>query len=233
MVCRAREAPVGEAECEPVRIAIADDHAVVRSGLRLLLEAEDGFEVVGEAGDVEGAVRRCERDRLDVLLLDLAMPGDSSLAALPQLVERFPGVAVVILTMEDQPAFAREALRRGARGYVLKEAAGDELVRAVRTVARGSTYLTPSLAARLAMDDAAADGGADELTPREAEILRLIALGHTNGEVAEQLFLSVRTVESHRASLQHKLDCHSRAELVRYALERGVLKAAPPAEPSR
>lgn len=216
------------AECEPVRIAIADDHAVVRSGLRLLLEAEEDFVVVAEAGDVEGAAHCCERDRPDVLLLDLTMPGDSSLAAIPELVERFPRVAVAILTMEEQPAFAREALRRGARGYVLKESAGDELVRAVRTVARGSTYLTPSLAAQLALDDVAAGGAADELTPREAEILRLIALGHTNGEVAEQLFLSVRTVESHRASLQQKLDCHSRAELVRYALERGVLKPAPP-----
>lgn len=219
-----------EAESEQVRIAIADDHAVVRSGLRLLLEAEDGFLVVGEAGDVAGAVRCCERDRPDVLLLDLTMPGDSSLAAVPELVERFPGVAIAILTMEEQPAFAREALRRGARGYVLKEAAGDDLVRAVRAVARGRTYLTPTLAAQLALDDAAGGhaASAGELTPRETEILRLIVLGHTNGEVAEQLFLSVRTVESHRASLQQKLGCHTRAELVRYALERGVLTPAPP-----
>jgi two-component system, NarL family, response regulator NreC len=219
---------VSEAEPEQVRIAIADDHAVVRSGLRLLLEAEDGFVVVGEAGDVPGAARCCERNRPDVLLLDLAMPGDSSLAAVPRLVERFPAVGIAILTMEEQPAFAREALRRGARGYVLKEAAGDDLVRAVRAVARGSTYLTPSLAAQLALDDVAGGrDGSDELTPREAEILRLVVLGHTNGEIAEQLFLSVRTVESHRASLQQKLGCRSRAELVRYALERGVLRPAP------
>ena len=217
-----------EAESEQVRIAIADDHAVVRSGLRLLLEAEEGFVVVGEAGDVAGAVRCCEQDRPDVLLLDLAMPGDSGLDAVPRLVERFPAVAIAILTMEEQPAFAREALRRGARAYVLKEAAGDDLVRAVRAVARGSTYLTPSLAAQLALDDIVRDGRADDLTPRESEILRLIVLGHTNHEIAEQLFLSVRTVESHRASLQQKLGCHSRAELVRYALERGVLRPAPP-----
>jgi two-component system response regulator NreC len=226
---------VSESESEQVRIAIADDHAVVRSGLRLLLEAEDGFVVVGETGDVAGATRCCERDRPDVLLLDLAMPGGSSLEAIPQLVERFPDVAIAILTMEEQPAFAREALRRGARAYVLKESAPEDLVRAVRSVAAGRTYLTPSLAAQLALDDVAGDGagGVDELTPREAEILRLIVLGHTNSEVAEQLFLSVRTVESHRASLQQKVDCHSRAELVRYALDRGVLGSAPPAAPSR
>ena len=222
---------MSEAEPEQVRIAIADDHAVVRSGLRLLLEAEAGFVVVGEAGDVAGAVRCCERERPDVLLLDLAMPDGSSLAAVPGLAERFPGTAIAILTMEEQPAFAREALRRGARGYVLKEAAGDDLVRAVRTVARGSTYLTPTLAAQLALDDVMPAGGAEELTPREAEILRLIVLGHTNGEVAEQLFLSVRTVESHRASLQQKLGCHSRSELVAYALERGMLRPAPPPTP--
>lgn len=218
---------MSEAESEPVRIAIADDHVVVRSGLRMLLEAEGDFVVVGEAGDVAGATRCCERDHPDVLLLDLAMPGGSSLAALPQLVESFPAVAIAILTMEEQPAFAREALRRGARAYVMKESAPADLVRAVRAVVRGSTYLTPSLAAQLALDDVMPAGGADELTPREAEILRLIVLGHTNGEVAEQLFLSVRTVESHRASLQQKLGCHSRAELVSYALERGVLRPAP------
>ncbi len=212
---------------EQVRITIADDHVVVRSGLRLLLDAEADLTVVGEAGDVAGAVRCLEHERSDLLLLDLAMPGGSSLAALPHLVARFPAVAIAILTMEEQPAFAREALRRGARGYVLKEAASGELVRAVRAVARGGTYLTPALAARIALEDARGAGGSeDELTSREQDVLRLIALGHTNGEVAEQLFLSVRTIESHRASLQQKLDCRTRAELVRYALERGVLKPA-------
>lgn len=226
---------MSEAESEQVRIAIADDHTVVRSGLRLLLEAEEGFVVVGEAGDVAGAVHCCERDRPDVLLLDLAMPGGSSLEALPQLVERFPDVVIAILTMEEQPAFAREALRRGARAYVLKESAPEDLVRAVRAVVAGRTYLTPSLAAQLALEDVAGGGGdgVGDLTPREAEILRLIVLGHTNSEVAEQLFLSVRTVESHRASMQQKLSCHSRAELVRYALERGFLRPAPPAAPPR
>ena len=221
---------MSEADCEQVRIAIADDHAVVRSGLRLLLDAEDGLAVVGEAGDVAGAVRCCEREHPDVLLLDLAMPGGSSIAALPLLIERFPDVAIAILTMEEQPAFAREALRRGARGYVLKESAPEDLVQAVRAVARGGTYLTPSLAGRLALEQVAGPHGGgigDELSPREAEILRLIVLGHTNGEIAEQLFLSVRTVESHRASMQQKLGCRTRAELVRYALGQGMLRPAP------
>ncbi len=214
---------------EQLRIAIADDHVVVRSGLRLLLDAEADLTVVGEAGDIAGAVRCLEHEQPDLLLLDLTMPGGSSLAALPHMVARFPAIAIAILTMEEQPAFAREALRRGARGYVLKEAASGELVRAVRTVARGGTYLTPGLAARIALEDGrGAKGAQDELTSRETDVLRLIALGHTNGEVAEQLFLSVRTVESHRATLQQKLGCRTRAELVRHALERGVLKPAPP-----
>ncbi len=226
----AREATaIVEPGPEQLRIAIADDHVVVRSGLRLLLDAEADMTVVGEAGDVAGAVRCLERERPDLLLLDLAMPGGSSLAALPHLVERFPAIAIAILTMEEQPAFAREALRRGARAYVLKEVASCELVHAVRVVAHGGTYLTPTLAARIALDDVGGpEGSPSELTPREADVLRLIVLGHTNGEVAGQLFLSVRTVESHRASLQQKLGCRTRAELVRYALERGVLKPAPP-----
>ncbi len=221
-----------EAEPGQVRIAVADDHAVVRSGLRMVLDAEPDFAVVAEAGDVAGAVRCCEHEAPDVLLLDLSMPGGSGLAAVPRLVERFPRTAIAILTMEEQPALAREALRRGARGYVLKESAGADLVQAVRTVARGGTYLTPSLAAQLAVEDVVVErhgaNGPCALSPRETEVLRLIALGHTNGEIAGRLFLSVRTVEAHRAGLLRKLGCRTRAELVRRALEQGLLRPTPP-----
>jgi two-component system response regulator NreC len=220
------EAAVNDLATDHVRIVIADDHLVVRTGLRMLLDEAPGFQVVGEAGDVAGAFGCLHGHHPDVLLLDLNMPGDPSVAAIPQLVEQFPDVAIVILTMQAQPAFAREALRRGARGYVLKEAADTDLVEAIRAVAHGATYLTPALGVRLALEHASPDDRLpDELTPRELEILRLIVLGHTNNEIAEQLFLSVRTVESHRASVQQKLHCSTRAELVRYALDRGMLKS--------
>ena len=211
-----------------VRIVVVDDHAVVRTGLRLLLDEAPGFEVVGEAGDVAGAFRCLRGHRPDVLLLDLSMPGESSVDAIPRIVEQFPGIAIVILTMQAQPAFAREALRRGARGYVLKEAADTDLCEAIRAVADGAQYLTPVLGARLALEHTAPEELPDDLTPREQEILRLIVLGHTNSEIAEQLFLSVRTVESHRASVQQKLRCTTRAELVRYALDRGMLNPTAP-----
>jgi two-component system response regulator NreC len=205
-------------------IVIADDHAVVRSGLRMLLDSEPDFEVVAEAGDVEAAFRYVRGHRPAVLVLDLNMPGTASLPAIPSLREEAPETQIVVLTMQDDPAYAREAMRAGAVGYVLKEAADSELVEAVRLAAEGRTYLHPQLGARLAAEpDAAAARG--ELTERETEVLKLIALGHTNSEVAEQLFLSVRTVESHRAHIQQKLRLSSRAELVRYALDHGMIEA--------
>jgi two-component system response regulator NreC len=150
------------------------------------------------------------------------MPGRSSLDAIPDILEASPQTEIVVLTMQNEPAFARRALQAGVRGYVLKEAADAELVQAVRSAAAGKTYLQPALGARLA---AAADGReADELSERERDVLRLIALGHTNAEVAEQLYISIRTVESHRAHIQQKLRLSSRAELVRYALEHGMVE---------
>ena len=209
----------------PIRIVLADDHAVVRTGLRLLLDGEDGFEVVAEAGDVEGAVRTVLGYKPDVLVLDLNMPGrESSLEALPEVHKVSPGTRVVILTMQEDPQFARQALSSGALAYVLKEAADDELVEAVRRAAAGDTYLNPRLGAALAAAPERPAGPPGDLTEREAEILRLIALGHTNAEIGEQLFLSVRTVESHRAHIQQKLNLSSRAELVRYALDHGMLE---------
>jgi two-component system response regulator NreC len=205
-------------------IVRADDHAVVRSGLRMLLDAEPDFAVVAEAQDVETARRYVLGHRPSVLILDLNMPGEPSLGAIPALREQFPDTQVVVLTMQNDPAFAREALRAGALGYVLKEAADDELVEAVRQAALGHTYLNPQLGARMASAPAAPEGPPDDLTDREVEVLRLIALGHTNSEIAEQLFLSVRTVESHRAHIQQKLRLSTRAELVRYALEQKLIQ---------
>jgi two-component system response regulator NreC len=212
-----------------ISIVIADDHQVVRSGLRLLLQSEDGLHVVGEAGDVPTTLRLVGARRPDVLILDLNMPGPASLPAIPQFRETSPGTRVVVLTMQNDPAFAREALQAGASAYVLKEAADAELVGAVRAAAEGRTYLNPELGARLAAAPPAAAGPPDDLTERELEILRLIALGHTNSEIARQLYLSVRTVESHRAHIQQKLRRNTRAELVRYALEHDLLHGEQPA----
>jgi len=217
----------GMPQTATITLVLADDHAMVRSGLRLLLEAEDGMRVLAEAGDVDGAIRTVLGHKPDVLVLDLNMPGGkTSLEAMPRLAEASPGTRVVVLTMQEDPQFAREALRAGALGYVLKEAADTELVEAVRRAAAGETYLNPRLGAALAAAPPEAPGPPDDLTEREAAVLRLIALGHTNAEIGGQLFLSVRTVESHRAHIQQKLRVSSRAELVRYALDHGMLTAA-------
>jgi two-component system response regulator NreC len=204
-------------------IVLADDHSVVRSGLRLLLDAEPDLEVVAEAGDVDGARRYVLGHKPTVLVLDLNMPGRPSLPAIPELREEFPATQIVVLTMQDDPAFAREAMRAGAAGYVLKEAADAELVEAVRLAAAGSTYLHPRLGAQLAAEPD--KSSKDDLSDREREVLKLIALGHTNSEIASQLYLSVRTVESHRAHIQQKLQLQTRAELVRYALDNGLVEA--------
>jgi two-component system response regulator NreC len=218
------EKPASGEETRRTTVVIADDHAVVRSGLRMLLDAEADFEVVAEAGDVDSAIRYVRGHKPSVLILDLNMPGEASLPAIPRLREEFPETQVVVLTMQNDPAFAREAMRAGALGYVLKEAADAELVEAVRLAADGRTYLHPQLGARLAAEPATA-GPADDLSKREVEVLRLIALGHTNSEIAEQLYLSVRTVETHRAHVQQKLGLSTRAELVQYALEHKLLDA--------
>ncbi len=208
----------------PIRIVLADDHRVVRTGLGLLLEAEEAIDVVAEAGDVDSALRAVLGHKPDVLVLDLNMPGtQTSLEALPLIRERSAQTATVVLTMQEDPEYARSALRAGALGYVLKEAADTELVEAVRRAADGRTYLNPSLGARLAAMPEQPAGPPDDLSGRELEVLRLIALGHTNAEIGEQLFLSVRTVETHRAHVQQKLGRTTRAELVRYALDHGLL----------
>jgi two-component system response regulator NreC len=207
---------------DKIEIVLADDHGVVRTALKMLLDAEPDFEVVAEAEDADGAARYTAGHRPNVLVLDLNMPGESGLQALPRIREGAPETQVVILTMQSETAFAREAMQKGARAYVLKEAAESELVKAVRMAAKGETYLQPELGARMASEGLGA--AQDALSDRELEVLRLIALGHTNNEIADQLFLSVRTVESHRSHIQHKLRRSTRSELVRYALERGLLE---------
>ncbi len=204
-------------------VVLADDHAVVRNGLRMLLEAEPDLEVVAEAGDMDDTRRYVGAHRPTVLVLDLNMPEGSSLPSIPELLERSPETAIVVLTMQNDPAFAREALRAGALGYVLKDSAAVELVQAVRAAAQGDTYLNPKLGAQVAAAPPEPAGPPDDLTEREVEILRLIALGHTNTEIGEQLFLSVRTVESHRAHIQQKTSRFTRSELVRYALDQKLI----------
>jgi two-component system, NarL family, response regulator NreC len=198
---------------------IADDHAVVREGLRLLLEAEEDFAVVGEASDLDETYAML-RDRAPrVLVLDLHMGRQLSLGRLSELRSASPSSAVVILTIEDDPAFAQQAWSAGAAGYVLKEASRNDLVRAIRTVGKGGRYLDPAIGGwALEM------GGATPLTERELEVLRLVALGHTNSDIAKRMHISPRTVETHRANLQRKLGVSGRPELVRYALERGVIR---------
>ena len=208
---------------EPLRIVIADDHSVVRRGLRQLLENEEGLEVVAEAVDVESARRYTRGHKPDVLVLDLNMPGGSTLEAIPAIRQESPDTRIVILTMQNEPAYAREALGAGVLGYVLKEAADTELVEAVKRAAAGDTYLNPRLGARVAAEPP--PGPPDGLSEREVEVLRMIALGHTNAEIADALFLSVRTVETHRAHIQQKLRLGSRSELVRYALQHGLVEA--------
>jgi two-component system, NarL family, response regulator NreC len=208
---------------DAITIVLADDHPVVRSGLKMLLEAQADLEVVAEAGDVDATRRSVLGYKPTVLVLDLNMPGGSSLEAIPAMTESSPDTVIVVLTMQEDPAFAREALRAGAKGYVLKQAAGTELVQAVRAAAGGGTWLNPELGARMAAAPATPSGPPGDLSERELEVLRLIALGHTNNEIATQLYLSVRTVETHRSHIQRKLGVSSRAELVRYALDNDLI----------
>jgi two-component system response regulator NreC len=211
----------GDTTSPTIRIVLADDHPVVRRGLRLLLDEEPGFEVVAEAGDVEEARRYLLGHHPSVLVLDLNMPGGSSREAIPGMRVEFPETHIVVLTMQQDPAYARDALAAGAMGYVLKQAADGELVEAVRRAAAGERYLNPRLGARIAAESPRGHPG--NLSDREVEVLRLIALGHTTAEIAQQLFISGRTVESHRASIHQKLLLSSRAELVRYALDHHLV----------
>jgi two-component system, NarL family, response regulator NreC len=203
-----------------------DDHAVVRSGLKLVLDADDGIEPVGEAGTARDAIFEARSLKPDVILLDVVMPDQSGIEIIPTLLHENPDTKILVLSMQDDPRYVREAFDAGASGYVLKEAADREVVAAVREVAGGGRYVDPELGARLVAAESAERRRAEEdpLSEREGEVLRLLALGHTNQEIAKQLYISVRTAETHRAHIMQKLRLSSRAELVRYAIDRGLLE---------
>ncbi len=206
----------------PIRVVLADDHALMRRSLRLLLDSEEGVEVIAEADHLASVVRHVHGHQPHVLVLDLGMPNGSSIETIGKLRERVPDTQIVVLTMDDSPVFAQRALAAGAVGFVLKDLADSELPQAVRAAARGEEYISPGVATRLDALHRSLTG--DQLTPREVEVLRLIALGHTSVEIARKLHLSPRTVESHRARIHNRLGLATRAELVRYALGRGLLR---------
>lgn len=209
-----------------IRVLIVDDHAVVRAGLRLVLEREDDLEVVGEAGTADEGVRVARLEKPDIVLLDVVMPGRSGIEAVADVIEASGGAKVLVLSMQDDPRYVREAFSSGASGYLLKEAADIDVVQAIREVAAGNRYVHPALGARLAQAEVDAEkrSADDPLSDREREVLRLLALGHTNQEIAKDLFISVRTAETHRAHIMRKLGIATRAELVHYALANGYLE---------
>lgn len=208
---------------KPILVVVADDHALMRSSLRRLLENEKNIEVIAEADDLTGTVENVHGRRPHVLVLDLAMCGMSSLQTIGQLRERVPDTQIVVVTMEENPAFAQRALATGALGFVWKDCAETDLPEAVRAAARDEEYLSPSVAARLTVLHRSLTN--DDLTVREVEVLRLIVLGYTTVEIARKLHLSPRTIETHRGRIHSKLGIRTRAELVRYALRRGLLSA--------
>lgn len=212
-------------DSDMIRVLIVDDHPVVRTGLRKVLESEPDIEVVGEAGDARNAVFQTRATKPDVILMDVVMPGKTGIEAIPEVLHDAPDAKVLILSMQDDPRYVREAFEAGASGYVLKEAVDTDVVAAIRGVAAGGRYVHPALGARMvaAASEERKRAEEDPLSDRERDILRLLALGHTNQEIASQLYISVRTAETHRAHILQKLRLQSRAELVRYALEQGLL----------
>ena len=210
-----------------IRVVIVDDHAILRSGLRRVLEAEPDIEVVGEAESADRAVFEAISGQPDIILMDVMMPGKTGIEGMPAVLTAVPEAKVLVLSMQDDPHYVREAFAAGAAGYVLKEAADSEVVGAVRAVAAGERYVHPALGARLVAAEAEERRRAEEdpLSEREREVLRLLALGHTNQEIAKSLYISVRTAETHRAHIMQKLRLKSRAELVRYALDNGLIES--------
>jgi two-component system response regulator NreC len=205
-----------------ITVILADDHNVIRAGLRAMLEAEPDLRVIGEAADAAGTAKLVEDRRPDVLVLDLQMPGADPSADIPRLRERVPGSAIVVLTMQSDPRVARDLLRAGAAGFVLKQAAERNLGEAIRTAATGGSYIDPRLGGEMAKLKA---DPLEELSERELELLRLVALGHTNREIGEQLFLSVRAIEVNRAKLLAKIGVETRPELVRFAIGNRVIES--------
>ena len=224
-----RTVPSGGRRPLPLRILVAEDHAIVREGIRRLLSAEADLEVVGEAGDGETAVELTQSLRPDIVCLDISMPRLSGVDATRRIKSLMPEVGVVILTMHEDEAYFYELIKAGASGYVLKRASARDLVDAVRAVASGHTFLHPVVAQRLVSEyDTQANRDDDRkrfdgLTERERQVVRLIANGKTNREIAEILHISVKTVETHRTHIMEKLDLHDRAHLVRYAVRKGLI----------
>jgi two-component system response regulator NreC len=214
-----------------IRVVVVDDHAVVRSGLRHILDSAEGIEVVGEAGDSQSAIFETRAQKPHVILMDIVMPGKSGIEAIPDLRNEVPDAKVLILSMDAEPHYVREAFAAGASGYILKEAADADLVTAVREIAAGGSYVHPTLGARMVSADAEERkrADADPLSGRERDVLRMLALGHTNQEIAGTLYISVRTAETHRAHIMQKLRLQTRAQLVRYALAQGLLGDERPA----
>ncbi len=204
-----------------ITVVLADDHDIVREGIRMVLEREDDISIVAEAATAEDAARYVLGHKPSILVLDLNMPGKPSLEMVPKVFENSPETKIIVLTMQTEPAYVRTALKLGVSGYVVKNSAAKELVDAVRICLGGQTYLNPVLGAELtaSLD---ADGPPDDLTPREIEVLSLLSQGFMNPEVADKLFLSVRTIETHRASILRKTGIKSRAELIAYAKEKGL-----------
>ena len=210
------------------RILIADDHGVLRAGLRALLNAENGLEVVGEAADGNQALELARTLRPDVVVLDISMPGPDGIEVTRQLKDEMPDVRVLVLTVHEDDGLLRAAIRAGASGYIIKRAVEAELISAIHAACRGDLYVHPAMTRALLHDLQpelmSDDALVEPLTPREVEVLRLVAAGYTNRQIAEELTISVRTVESHRASVMDKLGLHSRVELVRYAKKQGLLE---------
>lgn len=229
----AKGQPVGRR----IRVLLADDHAVVRKGISMLLNAEPTLEVVGEASDGLEAVALTEQLLPDVVVMDISMPKLNGIAATHRIHNRFPEIGVIALTMHDNEAYFYEVLQAGGSGYVLKDAAPGDLVKAIQAAAAGKPYLAPTVVSRLANDylqrtpDSQEHNRLDGLTARERQILTLVAEGHTNQQIADRLVVSVKTVETHRTNLMQKLDLHDRTELVKYAIRKGLISLEPAGQP--
>lgn len=211
-----------------IRIVIADDHAIVRTGLRALLKSEATMELVGEASGGYEAIELVEKTHPDVLVLDVSMPDLDGIAVTKNIKPHFPDLHILILTLHEDEALLKAALKAGAAGYILKRAAETELISAINIILRGDLYVDPSMMRTLLRDDAAPAApqpkNAEALTPREIDVLKLIVQGYTNRQIGEALSISIRTAEGHRANLSDKLGLHSRVELVRYARDHGLIE---------